>query len=252
MIALIISLLLWASSAEAIILDPQKWVIGYSSLGIGTAGPQFGFERPLSDYTAPPLRPCKPKTGPNVKYSDCITQYNAQLTQYPPQTWYFYFPKKSQDGHVNYIYSQGQNISGAQSITMRVRMTKNSPRPIFDDYQDGGLEPNVRLMFGYRIGVSAYERWWSNPTTIFLADGEFEVTVPLTPDRWSSVYGAFGDASPAALAGFQDAVSRQFVFVGMTFGGGSFFGHGVRLDDTQPGHEGDEFKLELLKYEINY
>lgn len=250
MIAFLLILLL-ATNVEAITLDPAKWVIGYSSLGIGIRWPgqQFGFERPLTDYVAPNLKPCKPGIGPNVKYLDCIKRYNEQT---PTQTWYFNFPKVSTDGHINYIYSQGQNISGAASITMRVRMTKNAPGPIFDDYQDGGLEPNVRLMFGYRIGVGAYERWWSNPTTIFLADGEFEVTVPLTPDRWSSVYGAFGNSSPEALAGFTDAVNRQFVFTGMTFGGGSFFGHGVRLDDTQPGHEGDEFRFELLKYEINY
>ena len=75
-----------------------------------------------------------------------------------------------------------------------------------------------------------YWRWWSNPSAIVLAEGATTISVPLQPSAWSSVNGERGDASAAATAGFwrtlQDAGS-----VGLTFGSGCFFGHGVYVRD---------------------
>lgn len=244
---LLIQILVLALSvnAWAVSLDSSKWRISFSSPGIGIPHPTNGSQNPYGTVT--PTFFCK-RQGPNAIYKQCLEKYNALVGS---MTWYFDFPKSSQNGHVNYVYTQNQNISEASSITMRVRMTANSPGQIFDVFQTGGLAANVRLFFGYQIQSSAYERWWSNPTTIFLAPGEFEVTVPLHPSLWSSVYGEFGNASQAALVGWNAAIGKHEVFTGFTFGGGSFFGHGVALDDTIPGHEGDEFRFELLKYTIN-
>lgn len=52
------------------------------------------------------------------------------------------------------------------------------------------------------------------------------VTAPLTADQWSDVNGQLGSANTAAFA---DALSNVGA-VGMTFGGGCFYGHGVYLD----------------------
>ena len=73
-----------------------------------------------------------------------------------------------------------------------------------------------------------FYRWWSNPTVYDLqaTPGDVTLTVPITPDQWSSVYGKFGSQDATTLAGFQDALSN-LGHVGMTFGGGCFFGHGV-------------------------
>ena len=68
-----------------------------------------------------------------------------------------------------------------------------------------------------------FYRWWSNPLAILLEEGEHTILVPLTPDQWSSVDGKTGDAAPEEFA---DAL-READRVGMTFGGGCFFGHGV-------------------------
>jgi hypothetical protein len=60
--------------------------------------------------------------------------------------------------------------------------------------------------------------------------GEITLTVPLTPDQWSSVYGKVENYNADSLAGFEDAL-RNLGEIGMTFGGGCFFGHGVNVSD---------------------
>jgi hypothetical protein len=73
-----------------------------------------------------------------------------------------------------------------------------------------------------------FYRWWSNPTVYDLqpTPGNTTLTVPLTPDQWSSVFGRFGNQNATTLKGFQDALG-DLGHVGMTFGGGCFVGHGV-------------------------
>ena len=60
-------------------------------------------------------------------------------------------------------------------------------------------------------------------------NGIATVTVPLTPDHWSSVFGKRGDLDSVTLAGFQDALSH-LGNVGLTFGGGCFFSHGAWIN----------------------
>jgi hypothetical protein len=67
-------------------------------------------------------------------------------------------------------------------------------------------------------------RWWAlAPMT--LRAGALAISVPITADHWSNVNGVLGTDDPA---GFADAMSHTG-FVGLTFGGGCFFGHGVWL-----------------------
>ncbi|MEQ1896852.1 MAG: hypothetical protein ABL971_05615 [Vicinamibacterales bacterium] len=72
-----------------------------------------------------------------------------------------------------------------------------------------------------------FYRWWSD-VTLPLTPGGGSLTVPVTPDRWGSVFGTKGNASPAAVAGFE-ATLADLATVGMTFGGGCFAGHGVNI-----------------------
>ncbi len=70
-------------------------------------------------------------------------------------------------------------------------------------------------------------RWWSADVAILLTDGTATVTVPLVPDAWSNVNGQRGSLNPA---GFSWALG-QVGALGLTFGGGCFFGHGVQVVD---------------------
>jgi len=89
-----------------------------------------------------------------------------------------------------------------------------------------------------------FYRWWANPIAYQLqpTSGNVTLTVALTPDQWSSVYGKFGDDDANALAGFQDALGN-LGRVGMTFGGGCFFGHGVNVS-------GGTARFALISYTI--
>ena len=75
-------------------------------------------------------------------------------------------------------------------------------------------------------GAGQYEfyRWFSNAGT-YLKKGSFTIDVPLEPALWTSVFGKKGDANPAAFA----AAISDLGNMGVTFGGGCFSGHGVRI-----------------------
>lgn len=79
-------------------------------------------------------------------------------------------------------------------------------------------------------GGNEFARWWSNPMALELRNGVFTVTTPLDPSQWTSVLGKRGNASGKALKGFKDAISSP-QSIGLTFGGGCFFGHGVYVEN---------------------
>jgi hypothetical protein len=61
-----------------------------------------------------------------------------------------------------------------------------------------------------------------------LAAGTATIRVPLTADAWSSVNGMLGNADSTVKFAFDRAllnVSR----LGLTFGGGCSFGHGINV-----------------------
>lgn len=176
----------------------------------------------------------------NILYSSKLPKHPAALNG--QVGWYFDFPvydkpistcaPKNACPSVHYVTTDyTQSISGTLVMTLRVETsgpgvvfngnlqtdnTCNTPstvRPYFEHIKDSGGE---------------FERWWANPTSYVLAPGSATLTVPLTPDQWSSVFGKRGDYDPASLAGFQEAL-QNVGQVGMTFGGGCFFGHGVNV-----------------------
>lgn len=73
-------------------------------------------------------------------------------------------------------------------------------------------------------GQFEFYRWWSNAGTV-LKEGSVTVSVPLQPALWTSVFGKTGDVNHAAFA----AAAAHLGHVGVTFGGGCFYGHGVRI-----------------------
>src|SRR5258706_11581916 len=68
-------------------------------------------------------------------------------------------------------------------------------------------------------------RWWANPIAVALGPGMVGITVQLRPDQFSTVFGRFGNSDAESLAGFQASLSNT-ALIGLTFGGGCFFGHG--------------------------
>jgi hypothetical protein len=135
-------------------------------------------------------------------------------------------------GSVHYITKPVTlTARGSASATFTITTTGN---PVFD-YRTApnntcNASAAVRLFLQRRgddmSGKGPYEfyRWWSNAGTV-LKQGTFTVDVPLQPALWTSVFGKHGDTNPGAFA----AAMADLGNIGVTFGGGCFFGHGVRI-----------------------
>jgi len=69
-----------------------------------------------------------------------------------------------------------------------------------------------------------YYRWWADTTYVFgSADNQtITIVVPLTGDHWTDVFGRYDEAEFATAL-------RDLAYVGLTFGGHNFAGHGVQM-----------------------
>lgn len=90
-------------------------------------------------------------------------------------------------------------------------------------------KPAVGILSG--AGGKQYYRWWSISGAYKLAPGSTTLTVQVSDlSQWLSVFGERADASADATAGFWQAMNNLGA-VGFSFGGGCFYGHGVRASD---------------------
>ena len=69
---------------------------------------------------------------------------------------------------------------------------------------------------------AANGRFWANPVASPMAPGKFSVTVPFDIDNWSNVVGERNGS------GFKQLLGKMGN-IGLTFGGGCFFGHGINV-----------------------
>jgi hypothetical protein len=131
------------------------------------------------------------------------------------------------------------------SATVGVTVT---PGTVFQYYGNSPGQPaNVRFYFQTDTSGKFEETdyWWSNPVSInlqtlaLIQPADFTMTVPISsPSMWSDYNGHFGD-DPAYTAAFLQAV-KDVQFVGLSFGGGSFFENGVGI---APGTGSGNFRL---------
>ena len=137
---------------------------------------------------------------------------------------------------INYLYTAPgvSSIAGYNSISVSLAVSTSGP-VVFDYQTETGntcvFPAHVRVfIWQWNDATQGYDRWWSNSISYELASGTATITTALTPDQWSSVYGQAGNANAAATQGFYDALNNVR-YVGLTFGGGCFFGHGVNVSD---------------------
>jgi hypothetical protein len=134
--------------------------------------------------------------------------------------WYFDFPSRN---GVHYVYKPAPAIKVGQSITMRFAIS-GSDKPNFVP-TEGTATARVRLFLQQRgdtvTAQEPYKRWWSVPY-VELHEGESTLSVAVSPDQWTSVFGQGGAEVPNE---FSTAISK-LGNVGFTFGG-TFAGHGV-------------------------
>ena len=146
---------------------------------------------------------------------------------------------------MGYLYNTRPpgTIAGGLAVSFRIETTG---APVFNYAEPGNtcvVPATVRpLIWAHRNSFAEFDRWWANPLSHRLAEGAGTISVPLTPDQWSSVNGKFGTADAGALAGFQSAL-ENVSGLGVTFGGGCFFGHGVDVS-------GGTARFVLTGYEV--
>jgi hypothetical protein len=152
--------------------------------------------------------------------------YSPNMPQHPAQegaSLSFVFPLA--DG-VHYLLTRyGGSLADKAEITFSASIAAIPPTEF--TYSPNGCDyvpANARIMI-QRDGddlVADYGRWWAT-VGWRLQNGSIVMTVPLTPEHWSSVNGRLGDTVPDAFA---DALAHVGN-IGLTFGGGCFFGHGA-------------------------
>lgn len=170
----------------------------------------------------------------NIKKFSLFTAQGGGLAfNFPVDT----LPVGSRSAHVDYLTSnQALPPLTSASVLMVDGSVTTTGAPVFDYAFEASntcvFPAHARLILLVKNWQTAgeYGRWWSNPTSFQLAAGPFGLTVPLNPDlnQWSDVYGHHIADSPEARAGFLAAL-KNAAALGVTFGGGCFFGHGVAV-----------------------
>lgn len=142
------------------------------------------------------------------------------------------FPFLAPPSSMGYLYRGplSKTIAGQFEVSMRVSVTGSSVVVKTPEAGNTCDSPATARLFFWAHGQSwaDYDRWWSNPIASPLVDGTFAMSVQIQPNLWSSVNGRFGN-DPVAQAGWASAVTNV-TGVGLTFGGGCFFGHGASLE----------------------
>jgi hypothetical protein len=141
----------------------------------------------------------------------------------------FDFPRS---GSLHYLFTP--SALTAIHGTMVLSFTINTSGPVIFNSLDPQsssctLPSAVRPFFWANgNGSGQFDRWWSNPRAFTLAAGNGSLSVPLRPENWSSVNGRIGSADAETRFAFEKAL-LNVTRLGMTFGGGCSFGHGIHI-----------------------
>ena len=131
-------------------------------------------------------------------------------------------------GPVNYV-SSVEPIDHARPtmlvVSGSVVSTPNAQFRAMDRIGREGMEPHFRPFLMANWGISG--RWWGNRWVDMTERGDFTLRIPLSPQNWTDSYGRFPNFSERRARDWRRALNRSHV--GVTFGGGLNFGHGVRL-----------------------
>jgi hypothetical protein len=144
----------------------------------------------------------------------------------PTGAWSFEFPNGELSGHVNYVQTPFNATVILHNVTITFRIESDTPLYKVIDATDH-LPATVHLFFEQQNDDlrDPNGRWWATWSKYDLGSQDnttIRFVIPLTPDQWSNVYGQRDATS------FYAAL-ENIGWVGLTFGGQSFFGHGVAL-----------------------
>lgn len=193
--------------------------------------------------TVPDVKPEQPNVV-SLNPQDWYIFYSAGVPQHPSGdpdgAWSFDFPSSESDGHVNYVETPFNATIPMHSVTVVFEVQSNDPQYVVVDSTDH-LPATCRLMIEQRGDdlTDPNGRWWANASIYNLGSQDNQIIsfdIPLTPEIWSNV-----DGQTNAQA-FASALSN-IGWVGITFGGQYFAGHGVAIS-------GGSAKFVLISYSV--
>jgi hypothetical protein len=179
--------------------------------------------------TPPNVRPLEANVA-SLDPQNWYIYYSAEMPSHPSAddkgAWSFEFPSSEASGHVNYVQTPFNATTTLHNVTLVFRIESDTPQYKVVDSSDT-LPATVHLFFEQQNDdlIEPNGRWWATASRYNLGSQDnttITFAVPLTPDQWSNVYGL---RDPQSFYSALDNVG----WIGVTFGGQSFFGHGVAL-----------------------
>jgi hypothetical protein len=149
--------------------------------------------------------------------------------------WYFDFP--TEPNSVHYVLA-AVSMAASGDVDANISVTTTgTPVFVYNLQPDNNCvyPAHVRFLLQQKgddlsgRNGKQYFRWWSNSVAYQLAPGQAQLSASLIDlSQWTSVLGEKANTSAAATAGFKNAIAN-LGNVGFSFGGGCFYGHGVRV-----------------------
>jgi len=146
---------------------------------------------------------------------------------------------RNRQQYIDYLLTRTKAISGTVTVNLAVTAV---PGTVFEYQSEPGNTCASPAQVRPYFEASGGARWWANPTSYVLADGSATISVPLIPGMWSNINGQMGDSSQALIDQFYADLPHATV-MGLSFGGGCFFGHGVGVSNGSA-------RFRLLGYSI--
>ena len=190
----------------------------------------------------PNIRP-KALNSISLDAPDWYFMYGSGTSEHPDPSgseWAFDVPNAP--GSIHYLQTPANLTTVPKSITMIFRIDASASASYgISDSSD--YPPASFHLFLERQDddlAKDYYRWWGDVGYDF---GSFDdttrtITIPLTAEHWSSVFGHHDQ-------GEFNATLSNLAYVGITYGGHDFFGHGVYMATGSA-------RFVLLDYHFNY
>lgn len=192
------------------IVNPQHWVILQRTLNAAAVSPLAGGGIRFDLNVAPQPDP----NARGTSFDDYLIMQQPADASHPPL---------------------GKAPIKGKSLVFEVEVVA-SPGTVFNfmsDPDNTGTAPAAAHAYIQKNtigGAGVDERWWCFTKIWPLQNGKATMVCPLDPSQWSDVDGHHADETPELTAAF-NAVVQAPIFIGLTLGGGLYYGHGVNVSN---------------------
>jgi hypothetical protein len=131
-------------------------------------------------------------------------------------------------GSIHYVQTPYTASSLPAEVSITFRIDSSADAAYNGEVDPAAGNPATFHLFLERRGdnfTNEYYRWWADDGGYVLGSKDnsvITIEAPLTADKWSSVYGHHNSVE------FADML-KNLGWVGMTFGGKNYWGHGVNM-----------------------